>query len=165
MHDAWKTFIIFLVVAALVGLSIFFVYEKTNESKAVADEQSNKALSVVNKMDEAEFSNYDGGEVSGSEVIGFINTYKNSEEIGVIVKTAAATGINYLREFSSKDWADPATKGYIEKSFTTPADFNKNFIKAKDKTDPEYINPTAKFTPNLIRTTNGPVIGVQFTQK
>lgn len=91
---------------------------------------------ISQRISNSGYTQYDGTNLQGSEVIGAINT-QASDDLYVLIKTNAHTA---------------------GKKYTTTT------YNITDKNDIDYIEPTKKFDSVLVVNTNGSVIGIVFTQ-
>lgn len=144
-------YIIVGIVAVLLVISFGFLLIRS------ALEKGNVLTNSVNdKMDnilESQYTQYEGTEVSGSQVLNLINeTYTASDFVYITVTTKAGTTTTYVCDATTLD------------KFTSSAQ-STLITNAKDKAHNNYITPTGKFVGTVVRNTNQAIVGITFQQK
>ena len=102
---------------------------------------------------------YDGTSVSGSEVLNVLRKY-DGETIGILVKNSSnssGAAYNYTINFESGS----VTRGELGSKTTA----NKYTDARNVQNTSVYINPTGRFAGNVVRNSNGSVIGLVFAQE
>lgn len=108
-----------------------------NKSKPSIDKAGNQLDNITVQIDSSQYVGYHGKEVSGSEVASVINT-KATKDLYITVKT---------------------------NSNTSGLDYNSSSYSLTNVSDVNFIEPTARFTGEVIKTTNGTVEGIIFDQQ
>lgn len=108
-----------------------------NKSKPSIDKAGSQLDNITVQIDNSQYVGYDAKEVSGSEVASVINT-KATKDLTVTVKT---------------------------KSSTAGLAYNSSSYSLTNNTNKDFIEPTARFTGAVIKTANGTVTGITFTQQ
>lgn len=128
-----------LILAAGVIITCIVVglgFFISREAKNASDSGTNQLSAISSQYDNVEYTMYNGLKVTGSEVANVIKSH--ASEIQVSVKTKANT----------------EGKTYTSKVVTNV-----------DKSDADYINPSALFLGELVRNTNEEVTEIVFTQQ
>ncbi|WP_315069304.1 hypothetical protein [uncultured Clostridium sp.] len=129
---------IFMAVSVFLCLLLIGVgITYYTKAQPLMDNSSNKMDTVSTQLTNAEFKHYDGKELPGSDVISTINT-KASSNLTVKVKTNS----------------NPSGKSY-----------NTGNYNISDISDDNYIEETAMFDSDIVKTDNGTVTGITFTQE
>ncbi len=123
----------------------------------IAREASDTASAGTGQLTElqAQFADtsktiYDNATVSGSEVLNAIRKFAD-ETIGIKVVTKKKSTY-YIYNFSDTD-------GSLKKQSSV------EYKTAQDASKDNYINPTGKFTGQVVRDVNGVITGIIFTQE
>lgn len=151
MGDTIPGFVVFiggLVIAALIVSVGFFIYNNQKETSNAVVEQTNR---INNQLQEAEWTQYNGTEVTGSEVI---NVIKRFQEADTYVSVDNGGGeVFYI---------------YADRALTTKktSEEEAELLKAaKTRGNAAYINPNTRFVGVVDRdeTTEG-ILGIKFTK-
>ncbi len=135
-----------IITCIIVSLGFYIAREARDTASA--------GTGQINEL-QAEFTDaakniYDGTEVSGSEVLSAIRKF-GDESIGILVTTKKnSTYYNYSFDISTGELGDAVKNSYKS---------------AQDATSDKYINPTARFTGNIIKDVNGTITGLVFAQE
>lgn len=128
------TVIIFAVVAAGV---------KTGQDKMTG---------LTERLQTTEFTTYDNGKLSGSQVLNALRQYAGQEQFGIQVITGKG-GVNiYGNEFNTSTGEITGGK-------------NTSLVSAQDQSNSNYINPSGRFASRVISDSNGVVRGLVFQQE
>lgn len=137
-----------IVITCLVIGFVFTIWSTTKETGNTALTQANK---LNTQMAESEYTQYDGVMITGSEVYNLIKQHE-SEDICIQVKTPSGTQ-NYICDGAGLTPVDKTTE-------------KENLVHAKDKTQSNYINPSAKFMGTVIRADGtDAILGLVFDQE
>lgn len=153
MENEANPVIKFLIGVVLVlfvgGVIVGIVTLMAKKAQSVGDE----ALAMTDNILETKYTQYDGESISGSNVLNLIKqTYADSEEVYICVKTAANTGgVFYVCDQSAAKLPDNTQKALVKDATT--------------KSNNNYITPTKKFLGTVDRNTNGAIIGITFEQQ
>lgn len=151
MENSLKAIIIGAgVVITLIVVSIGFLLMRSGQDTA---QNAINQLGGINKeMSESQYTNYDGLEVRGSEVVNVLKRFKD-EYIGIQVITKKDTaGTWYIHELDAN--------GNIDSTLSTP-----NISIAMDESGKQYINPNGIFIGSLLRDDNDTITALIFTQQ
>ncbi len=152
MSEASPVFIALVAGAILMLLVVsagFLIYNGQKENLNTVMDESNK---TANQLAESKWTQYEGAEVTGSEVISVI---KQMKETDTFVTVNNGNGdVNYIYT----DGATLTTK-------MTDAEYATALSKAKKRGSTEYINPNTRFTGEIVRdaVTEG-ILGIKFTK-
>lgn len=131
-----------LVIAVLIVSFAFIIYNNQKETGNAVIAQSSR---INNQLQESEWTQYDGVQITGSEVLNVIKRMKDS---GTYV---CVDNVYYC---TSSDLATP----------DTPEEFSKKLKAAKSLSDDTaYIVPSALYDGIVDRTDNGAIKGITFT--
>jgi len=150
MENSLKAIIIGAgVVITLIVVSIGFLLMRSGQDTA---QNAINQLGGINKeMSDSQYTNYDGLEVSGSEVVNVLNRFKD-EYIGIQVITKKNTaGAWYINVVGSN--------GNITGAATS------EIADTMDEKSNEYVNPNGSFKGSLVRDANGTITALIFTQQ
>ncbi len=152
MSEATPTFIILVIaviLALLLGSIAFFVFNSNRENLNAATEKGNR---MSTQMVESEWTQYEGTEITGSEVIAVI---KHMKDYGTFVSVDNGNGeVNYT-----------FTDGQSLQTEMTSTEFSEALAKAKKRGGSEYINPNTRFIGEVVRddVTEG-ILGIKFVK-
>ncbi len=172
--------LLFIMVAAAVFGVVMWGLNKYNETQADLTDQ-------VDSMEIAKYSMYDEMEVSGTDVLTAVKTYKDLEMCVFVVTKKMNGGSVYTFGTGGSDPIDdctPAAYGYNGNNLTGQAlqydddlggfaaevlvaqpDNNKNVTPLTTKGDDSYVNQKGKFWASLVYDKDtGEVAGVLFRQ-
>lgn len=149
----------FLMLVAGIGATVIFIvfaWAGIQSYQSNAQKQMDKGATVMAEIDNEEFNRYQDTSVSGSEVLNLIKRYDGSNT-GIIVTIASggtSTSTCYCKGLSC---ANGVASYNDSTSLGTIAD-------AKDVTKTsKYINPTKKFTGEVLKDAAGNIVGLHFT--
>jgi len=151
MGDTVPGFVVFiggLVIAALIVSAGFYIYNNQKETSDVVVEQTNR---INNQLQEAEWTQYNGTEITGSEVF---NVIKRMQDTDTYVSVDNGNGeVFYIFSDAS------LTNRYSN------TDQSKLLKAAKKRGDAAYINPSTRFYGEVMRddVTEG-ILGIKFTK-
>ena len=144
----WILIIAGLVITALIiayGVSVY------NDNKKNADAANNKIERISQDMQESDWTQYDGTEITGSQVINVIKHFHSLGETFVSVDNHKSGEVFYVfsdASLSSKQSDD---------------DFRDAIVAAKKRGENTYINPSGKFLGELVRDPDdGTILGIKF---
>lgn len=154
-----KTLQNFMMLLAGIGAVVIFIvlaWAGIQVYLSQTQEQLDKGATVLAEINNDEFTRYQDASVSGSEVLNLIKRYDGSNT-GIIVTISAggtSTSTCYCKGLSCTNgvasFSDSTTLGTI--------------TDAKDVTKTsKYINPTKKFTGEVLKDAAGNIIGLHFT--
>lgn len=131
------TKVILLVASVLIAIAIVVIGLMFFNTASDTAKSANEDLAKFNEQfARMKFDDYDGGVVSGSQVVNAIRIY--SDDMTVAVTTGAGTSTTY----------NETTKYTVS-----------------DSTAASYVNPTAKFSSALVVNSNDVVTGITFSQQ
>lgn len=131
------TKVILLVASVLIAIAIVVIGLMFFNTASDTAKSANEDLAKFNEQfARMKFDDYDGGTVSGSQVVNAVRIY--SDDLSVSVTTGAGTTSTY----------NQTTKYAVT-----------------DSTASAYINPTAKFSSTLTVNSNDVVTGIVFQQQ
>lgn len=151
MNDTVPGFVVFiggLVIAALIVSVGFFIYNNQKETSDVVVEQTNR---INNQLQEAEWTQYNGTEITGSEVV---NVIKRLQDTDTFVSVDNGNGeVFYI---------------YSDASLNTRLTNDEQAAKikeAKKRGSTAYINPSTKFYGQVERDANTEgILGIKFVK-
>lgn len=151
MGETIPGFVVFiggLVIAALIVSVGFFIYNNQKETSNAVVAQTNR---INNQLQEAEWTQYNGTEITGSEVI---NVIKRFAEADTYVSVDNGNGeVTYI--FDGRDLT----------SRLSSADQAAKLKAAKTRGDAAYINPNTLFLGEVDRDENTEgILGIKFTR-
>jgi hypothetical protein len=111
-----------------------------------------KMTGVTENLQNTEYTTYDNGKQSGSQVLNAIRQYMSQDSFGVQVVTGKGGNTVYGNTFNATTGEISGTK-------------NTNLAPAQDQANANYINPSGKFSSRVIYDPNGVVRGIVFTQE
>lgn len=137
-----------IILMLLVISAAFIMYRNNKENMNTATERTNQ---MTNEMEESEWTQYEGQQITGSEVISVI---KHMKTMGTFVSVDNGNGeIFYI-------YTD-ASLGTEQ----TSAEFGEALHKAKTRGSAEYINPNTKFLGEIVRDdVTESILGLKFTK-
>jgi len=162
MADSTKVLI--LVATVIVVCVLCAVgFKMVNEGKSSVNASTNNFNNMTSQYSDIDLAIYDGVNVQGSEVTNLIrNAIESQDYLSITVKTKAAKNYkDYNYEFNEPDEDDSYSKGSLGDK---PIDKAVNEQLIKDKSEDDYINPTAQFSGKVYKDANGIIICIQFTQ-
>ena len=148
MNDATK--ILILVSTVIIVCVLCAVgFKMVNEGKSSINASTNNFNNMTSQYSDIDLAIYDGANVQGSEVVNLIRTAIESEKyLSIKVKTKAASSHkDYNYTFSDSD-----ISGKADNQLTN------------EKSEENYINPSAQFTGKVYKDANGIIICIKFTQ-
>jgi|GEM_PF-1697253 len=124
-----------IVTVIIIVICLNFFYKSKSINKA-ADK---KYSSLSQNLSASDLSDYDGTTVDGSDAVSAIKTYASSN---LVIKVSTGTGA-----------------GTKTVTSYTSASYN-----VTDNTAADYIEPTAKFSADIVKASNGNVKEIDFVQ-
>lgn len=150
MGDTIPGFVVFiggLVIAALIVSVGFFIYNNQKETSNAVVEQTNR---INVQLQEAEWTQYEGMEVTGSEIINVIKRMKDSGtyvEVNGYKFCADDAGNNKTNDEFSKDLAAAKRRSAASEGSAT------------------YINPSTLYIGSVVREEESDaIVGIVFTK-
>lgn len=107
---------------------------------------------ITENLQGAEYTTFDNGTLSGSQVLNSVRQYMNNDQFGILVQTGKGGTTYYGNSFN------------INTGEITSADKNTSLLDAQNQADSDYINPSGKFKSNVVYDPNGVVRGLIFVQ-
>ncbi len=157
MGDTIPGFVVFiggLVLAALIVSVGFFIYNNQKETSDAVVAQTNR---LNNQLREADWTQYDWTEITGSEVLSVV---KRMKDTGTWVY-CMGNQFYYDGAASNTTGTGGSLGGEIDAA--TQAETMK---KARKRGDPNYINPSSIFTGVVVRDdATGAIVGLAFNSK
>lgn len=157
MGDTIPGFVVFiggLVFAALIVSVGFYIYNNQKETSNAVVEQTNR---LNNQLREAEWTQYDWAEVTGSEIMSVI---KRMKDTGTWVY---CMGNQFYYDGAASNTTGTGGTLGAEIDDATMAETIK---KARKRGDPNYINPSSIFTGVVVRDdATGAIVGIAFNSK
>lgn len=133
----------------LTGMLIYYIMNFVNGTAEATDHVIGASEEIASGYVDYDITKYDTEKVRGSEVVNFIK--KNLGDY-----SATETSSIYV-EVITKSMGTNYTNKYVNKDHLTDI---KNFSSTR-----YYIIPTVMFLCEVIKTTNGAILGVKFTQQ
>lgn len=146
----WKKILYWAAGAAVLVLLILYGFNMANKGKVGSDESMATYDNLMSKYgSDVEYSSYDGGTASGSEVID-------------LIKSGIVDGVN-VTVINGENQKTGATIKFVTYSAASSDEeiskiYNKNIGTS-------YINPKANFSSSVTRDANGIIDSVVFKQK
>lgn len=137
---------IFLTVGLITLAVILFAVAVAGVKTA-----QDKMTGITDTLQTTEYSTYDNGKLSGSQVLNAIRQYMKQDEFGIQVVTGKGGNHTYGNTFN-------AITGEITGGKDT------SIAPAQNQSDPNYINPSGKFSSKVVYDSNGVVRGIVFNQ-
>ena len=158
MSDSTK--ILILVSTVIIVCVLCAVgFKMVNEGKSSVNSSTNNFNNMISQYSDIDLAIYDSANVQGSEVVNLIRTAIESEKyLSIRVKTKAASSYenyNYVIKNLETNPENPENPELGEKA---------DVQLTNEKSEPEYINPTAQFTGKVYKDANGIIICIEFTQ-
>lgn len=107
---------------------------------------------ITENLQTTEYTTYDNGKLSGSQVLNAVRQYMNQEEFGIQVITGKGGIATYGNAFNASTGEITGGK-------------NTSLAPAQDQSNANYINPSGKFNSRVVYDSNGVVRGIVFTQQ
>lgn len=124
----------------------FYIAREARDTASSGAGQISKLNAEFNESDKVM---YDGLDVSGSEVVNLINKYKKGN---IAIKVMTKKSVTYYgRSLTNSDT-------------TLGSESNASVKEAQRSTSISYINQNAQFSGEVLRDTNGTIIGISFLQ-
>lgn len=133
----------------ITGIIIFYMVSHLHNTMNATNDIVDNTEQITSELADYNITKYDGEEIRGSQVRNFIKErvgdYSETETAPIYVEvTTAVSGTVYNNTY--------VNKRYI-----------KNIKEFADAA--HYINPTAWFTCEVLKTTNKAIIGIAFIQR
>ncbi len=144
-----------IITCIIISLG-FYIAREASDTASTGAGQINE---LTAEFADASLTMYDGTSVSGSEVLNVLRKY-DGETIGILVKNSSnssGAAYNYTINFESGS----VTRGELGSKTTA----NKYTDARNVQNTSVYINPTGRFAGNVVRNSNGSVIGLVFAQE
>lgn len=138
-----------VVSVILVGIIIYFTKGFVNSTTEAAGNVVDNTEELASDYAEYEINMYDGEEVRGSEVVSFIKKYLGDYSVS---ETAP-----YYVQVKTVTSGTAYTNKYVNKQYIVNI---RNF-----SSNQYYIKPTAKFSCEIVKSTNKAILGINFVQK
>ncbi|MFB4321660.1 ABC transporter permease [Priestia sp. BR_2] len=106
---------------------------------------------ITDQLQQAEYTTFDNGTMSGSQVLNSIRQYMNNDQFGIEVTTGKNSTTFYGNTFSNEGEIIGNTK-------------NTDLKPAQNQASTDYINPSGKFKTSLVYDKNGVVRGLKMKQ-
>lgn len=135
------------IVITLVLVSLGFLL--LNGATGTVDTQLTDMESQKQQALEQKYTKYDGKTVNGSEVLNALKEFKD-DEICLRVITNKATTDYYYK---------------LKSDNALESGGSDDLGPAKEKTENQYINPSAKFEAEVVRDSNDTITGIVFDQQ
>ncbi len=135
-----------LVIGVVVGIVLFAVSK--------ANTLTNEITKTTDSVLETKFTQYDGENITGANVLNLIKTtYSEDNEVYILVKNKSnSTGVYYCYKADLTKF--------------TAAEQSAAIKKARSKADTGcYITPSGKFSGEVVRNSNDTIVGLIFTQE
>ena len=138
--------LVLVVIGVVVGIVMF--------AKGKANELTNEIAKTTDSLLESKFTQYDGENITGANVLNLIKTtYSEDNEVYILVKNKSnSTGVYYCYKADLTKF--------------TAAEQSAAIKKAQSKADTRcYITPSGKFSGEVVRNSNDTIVGLIFTQE
>lgn len=153
MEEGGNRTILIIAGIAIVLLVITFGYGIVKFAISKGNTLTNKISENIDSVLESNLTQYDGEQISGSNVLNVIkNLESGSDDVYVKVITLANSGGTFYVCDSSNNRIDTAQERTLLKN-------------ARTKTNNNYITPSAYFEGEVIRNANNAIVGIVFTQQ
>lgn len=139
-------FLTIMIITIVVGLTL--------AGQDSAKQGQEKMTTITTTISSTEFNTYANTRMTGSQVLNAIRQYMDQSQFGIQVTTGKGTTSFYGNTFNPTD-------GTVSGG---PSDKNKDLRTAEDPTQSSYINPSGKFSSNIVRDTNDVIVGIVFKQ-
>ncbi len=116
---------------------------------------------VQHELANSEFVSFDETTMTGSQVLNAIRKYGSTDAFGIGVETNTSGNVVWYNKAISSTTVDSVTVY----SISTLGSAGGSISDATTVTEPEYINPNAKFKSVLRENQNEAIIGIVFTQQ
>lgn len=137
-----------LIVLVIIGIGVMIL----NTSKDMANTANDQIADVSQELSQMKYDAYDGTKVSGSTVMNALRKFKNESSFGIEVITGKNTsGSWYLNQVDSDGLITGTATGTWE--------------DLADEAEDEYVNPSGKFTSELVFDASNVVRAIKFTQE
>lgn len=131
-----------LITLVVILFAVFQAGAKTGQEKMTGIQQT---------LSQSEYNNYDNSIMSGSQVLNAVRQYMNQDQFGVRVITGKGGSNTYGNEFNANGEIVGTGK-------------NTDISVAQDQSNPNYINPSGKFSSQVVFDGNNVVRGIIFSQ-
>jgi len=142
-------------VAAGIFLTIMLitiVVIITISSQDAAKQGQTKMASITTQLSDTEFNTYNNTTLSGSQVLNAVRQYMDLEQFGIHVTTGKLGEMYYGNKFD------------LENGTVRSKEKNRDLKTAENQSVTTYINPSGKFTSNVVRDANNMIRGIIFKQ-
>lgn len=138
-----KMFAGIILTLLVVGLG-FLIYRVGRNGVGTA---MNEVENMNNTLSESKFTDYDGQNITGSQLQSLVNSWANDD---VCIRVTDMTA-SYVYNYDDGKLA------------TTANVLPNNSVTRKSNVN--YINPSASFDVTVVRNTNGVIVGMEFVQE
>lgn len=155
--------LIFAATVIVVCVLCAIGFKTTNEGKSVVSSGTSQLNSMSSEYQDVNKSIYDGSTILGSELTNMIKkAIEKNEYISIVVKTLANTsGISYnYSHITTKNPDGSVNHSISPKGTPEPLD-----SIVTDKSNVNYINPSAQFLGTVYKDINNNVICIMFEQQ
>ena len=153
MSESIEKIISIGAVAVIAALIVAFGFSIVQGQKANAQKAIGNVDSMNATLDEAAITDYDGREVTGSQVLSAISSLRDQHiQITVLPKIGGTANTFYIPSTLSGDALDTANKQYATA-----------LSKVKQKTNAGYITPSAKYNGMVYRNKSNQITDLVFT--
>ena len=145
------------VVVAL--LLVMWGISTWRTSKSTGDKVQGEISNLGVMINEEQFTDIEGKNVSGNEVVSDIRSWKNNALCVKVVTKTQASGTYYnFKNYNASTGLRSNQKRTTQENSTLISD-------ATNSLKPNYINPNGQFLTEVVRDNNQTIIAVVFTQQ
>lgn len=145
------------VVVAL--LLVMWGISTWRTSKSTGDKVQGEISNLGVMINEEQFTDIEGKNVSGNEVVSDIRSWKNNALCVKVVTKTQASGTYYnFKNYNASTGLRSNQKRTTQENSTLISD-------ATNSLKPNYINPNGQFLTEIVRDNNQTIIAVVFTQQ
>ena len=145
------------VVVAL--LLVMWGISTWRTSKSTGDKVQGEVSNLGVMINEEQFTDIEGKNVSGNEVVSDIRSWKNNALCVKVVTKTQASGTYYnFKNYNASTGLRSNQKRTTQENSTLISD-------ATNSLKPNYINPNGQFLTEVVRDNNQTIIAVVFTQQ
>ncbi len=145
--------ILFFIAVVSLGLSML------DQGRGIAQQQSNNLSEIQQRLTDAQFDIYDNQNVSGSQVLAAIKSFREfSSTFSIQVTTNKATN-TYLNSASFSGTTVTLGTKIADDAIET------SIKNARDETSDAFINPVAIFDAQIRKDSNDVISGIIFVQR
>jgi hypothetical protein len=154
--------LIFAAAVIIVCVMVVIGFKTANEGKSITSAGTSQFNAMSSEYQDVSKSIYDGSTILGSELESMIKkSIEKDEYISIVVETLANTsGTHYNYTHVST-----TTAGVTSHSISSTGTPSAQTTVTDDKSNPNYINPSAQFLGTVFKDLNNNVICILFTQQ